>query len=366
LCTPYLENDTVCHYKGHQMGDPSRTNPELIKEISALKQKIKKLEQSESERKRASKALRESEEYFKAIIQNSSDIILIVDRLGNITYASPSVERFLGYGPDELIGKRSLDLIVSDDKPKAIADFGRALLTKEVPIPNVFRIRHKNGTERILEGVGKNLLDNPIVAGFVMNVRDITDRKQVEEALKDSEKRYRELSIIDDLTQLYNSRHFYFQLKIELDRSNRYEQPLTLLLLDLDNFKAFNDAYGHVEGDQVLLRLGQVVKRCLRQTDSAYRYGGEEFTILLPMTTSADGTVTAERIRTEFKKEHFSPVPGQDVHVTVSIGLAQYKMKEDMKAFVHRVDQLMYQGKKNGKDRVYSEGGRLKKMDTNV
>jgi diguanylate cyclase (GGDEF)-like protein len=98
-----------------------------------------------------------------------------------------------------------------------------------------------------------------------------------------------------------------------------------------------------------------VVKRCLRQTDSAYRYGGEEFTILLPMTTSKDGAVTAERIRSEFKKENFSPVPGQDVHVTVSIGLAQYKPQEDMKVFVHRVDQLMYQGKKNGKDRVCSE-----------
>jgi len=636
------------------MEDPSRTNQELIKEISALKQKIKEMEQSESEPKRVSGELRESEEYFKAIIQNASDIILIVDKLGTITYASPSVERILGYGPDELIGKRILDLIVSDDKPKAIADFGRALLTKEVLIPNVFRIGHKNGTERILEGVGKNLLDNPIVAGFVMNVRDITERKQVENSLreseeryrtileniedgyfevdiagkftffndsvcrilgytraemmgmnnrqytdkenskilyqafnkvfrtgepstgvgyeiirkdgtkryvessasfirnssgqpigfrgiirniterkreeqeevilsdigrligstldinevyerfateakklipfdrlalnlnnyyqntitiayvfglnvpgrrpgdsfplqgsvnellartrtgmlfhptnvdelteqysrlvstfqegirslmsvplisrnevigvlhfrsktlnaytdrdlrlaerigiqiagaianaqlfsdlkkteqelKESEQRYRDLSIVDDLTQLYNSRHFYFQLKIELDRSNRYEQPLTLLLLDLDNFKTFNDVYGHVEGDQVLMRLGQVVKRCLRETDFAYRYGGEEFTILLPMTTSADGTVIAERIRMEFKKETFSPAPGQDVHVTVSIGLAQYKPQEEMKTFVHRVDQLMYQGKKNGKDRVCSE-----------
>jgi len=185
--------------------------------------------------------------------------------------------------------------------------------------------------------------------------RDITDRRRIEEALRESENRYRELSIVDDLTQLYNSRHFYFQLKIELDRSNRYEQALTLLLLDLDNFKAFNDAYGHVEGDQILSRLGQVVKRCLRETDFAYRYGGEEFTILLPITTSADGAVTAERIRTEFKKETFSPAPGQDVHVTVSIGLAQYKPQEEMKAFVHRVDQLMYQGKKNGKDRVCSE-----------
>jgi PAS domain S-box-containing protein len=168
------------------MKDPSGTNQELIEESSALKQRIKELEQSESELKRASEALRGSEEYFKAIIQNSSDIILIVDKLGAITYASPSTERFLGYGPDELIGKRCLDLIVSDDKPRAIADFGMALQTKEVSIPNVFRIRHKDGTERILEGIGNNLLDNPVVAGFVMNIRDITEDKKTEEREKET------------------------------------------------------------------------------------------------------------------------------------------------------------------------------------
>jgi two-component system, cell cycle response regulator len=140
--------------------------------------------------------------------------------------------------------------------------------------------------------------------------------------LRESEEKYRELSIVDDPTQLYDSRHFYHQLKMEMDRADRYKQPLTLLLPDLDDFKAFNDTYGHVEGDQVLFRLGHVVKRCLREMDSAYRYGGEEFTILIPMTTSADGSVTAERIRTEFQKETFSPVSGQEVHMTVSIGLA--------------------------------------------
>jgi two-component system, cell cycle response regulator len=139
---------------------------------------------------------------------------------------------------------------------------------------------------------------------------------------------------------------------MEIDRSDRYGLPLSLLLLDLDDFEQYNDAYGHIEGDQVLWRLGQVVKRCLRQTDSAHRYGGEEFTILLPMTASADAAVTAERIRTEFKKETFSPAPGRDVHVTVSIGLAQCKQQEEMMVFVHRADQLMYQGKKDRKDRV--------------
>jgi len=175
------------------------------------------------------------------------------------------------------------------------------------------------------------------------------------EELRESEKRYRELSIIDDLTALYNSRHFYAQLKNEIERAIRYDQPLTLILLDLDDFKAFNDAYGHIEGDRVLSRFGQVVQRCLRQTDSAYRYGGEEFTLILPMTTSAEGLVTAERIRTEFKKEIFSPEPDQDIYLTLSIGFAQYRHQEEMKSFVSRVDQLMYQAKNNGKDMVCCE-----------
>jgi diguanylate cyclase (GGDEF)-like protein len=130
---------------------------------------------------------------------------------------------------------------------------------------------------------------------------------------------------------------------------------LTLLLLDIDNFKEFNDAYGHVEGDQVLSQLGKVVKQCLRQTDSAYRYGGEEFTILLPMTTSGEGVITAERILRRVREEHFFPIPGHEVNLTVSIGLAQYRIQEDIKAFVRRVDRLMYQGKQEGKDRACFE-----------
>lgn len=175
------------------------------------------------------------------------------------------------------------------------------------------------------------------------------------EGLRESEQRYRELSIIDDLTQLYNCRHFFDQLRMEIDRADRYANPLTLLLLDLDNFKEFNDNYGHVEGNQVLSHLGQIVKTCLRQADSAYRYGGEEFTVILPMTTSTDGAVTAERIRAEFKKVGFSPTTDKYVHMTMSIGIAQYKQRESMETFVSRVDRLMYQAKQHGKDRVYSE-----------
>ncbi len=102
-------------------------------------------------------------------------------------------------------------------------------------------------------------------------------------------------------------------------------------------------------------QLGHIIKRCLRETDSAYRYGGEEFTILLPMATSEDGLAIAKRIQDELTKEAFSPVLGQEVYVTVSIGLAQHKPKEDIKTFVHRIDQFMYQAKKKGRDMICSE-----------
>ncbi|MBN2439506.1 MAG: diguanylate cyclase [Deltaproteobacteria bacterium] len=336
------------------MSDSSRTNLKLIAKISVLERRIEELEQMESAHKRAETALRESEERYRALVENATDLVFRTDDTGRFTFVNPAALRITGYEEKEIIGRHYPTFIRPDTRDEAMRFFGNQSVGE---IQNTYYecpIIAKDGHEVWLGQNIQSIVENGRVIGFQAVSRDITDRKRIEKELRDSEERYRELSIIDDLTRLYNSRYFYHQMKLEIDRSNRYGQPLTLLLLDLDDFKAFNDAYGHVEGDQVLLRLGQVVKRCLRQTDSAYRYGGEEFTILLPMTTGADGAVTAERVRTELKKEVFSPAPGQDVHVTVSIGLGQYRPHEEMKAFVHRVDQLMYEGKRKGKDRVCS------------
>ena len=278
------------------------------------------------------------------------------DLAGNFTFVNDAECRDLGYSREELIGMNYRQYNDEAAAKNLYEIFSNIYKTGKPAKRFPGQFINKDGRRHFNEVSASLIRDakgKPI--GFRGVSRDITERKQAEEALRESEKRYQALSIVDELTQCYNSRHFYVQLKIELERSSRYELPLTLLLFDLDDFKAFNDAYGHVEGDRVLSRIGQVVKRCLRETDSAYRYGGEEFTVLLPMTTGADGAFTAERIRTELRKETFSPAPSQDVHVTVSIGLGQYRPQEDMKAFVHRVDQLMYQGKKNGKNRVCSE-----------
>jgi diguanylate cyclase (GGDEF)-like protein/PAS domain S-box-containing protein len=295
----------------------------------------------------------QEEKFAKAFHSAPYAITITRPSDGTIIDVNDTFVSITGYDRAEVMGKKTIDLhLWEHDKDRAaVVD----ALSRSGAVQGMEMLFRKKNGDRITGSFSAEVITIDGEKSILSSIGDITDRKRMEETLRESEQRYRELSIIDGLTQLYNSRHFYHQLKTEIDRAERYKQPLTLLLLDLDNFKAFNDAYGHIEGDQVLLRLGQVFKRCLRQADSAYRYGGEEFTILLPMTTGKDGAVSVERIRTEFKKENFSPVPGQDVQVTVSIGLAQYKPQEDMKVFVHRVDQLMYQAKKNGKDGVCSE-----------
>jgi diguanylate cyclase (GGDEF)-like protein/PAS domain S-box-containing protein len=309
-----------------------------------------------TERKQMEEKLRHEERRFRALVENSSDIIVVLDREGTVTYENPAFKKVLGFESEERIGANGFELIHPDDLEhlanKVIILFTD---TNDPVVQFEVRLRHRDGNWRKFEAVGSNLVNNNVVESIIVNYRDITERKRMEDVLQESERRYRELSIIDDLTHLYNARHFYAQLEREIERSNRYEQPLTLLLLDLDKFKDFNDTYGHVEGDNVLSRLGQVIKGCMRETDSAYRYGGEEFTIILPMTTSEEGIITAKRIQTELRKEAFPPTVDQNIYITVSIGLSHYKPKEEMKTFVHRVDQLMYQAKKNGRDRICSE-----------
>jgi diguanylate cyclase (GGDEF)-like protein/PAS domain S-box-containing protein len=280
-------------------------------------------------------------------------IVVAVDGRWRFTHVSAGVERLHGVTAEAVVADPMVlyDQICDEDRIRLATAEARALKGMTVlSIDIAFRTPQADLKWAHVRSTPRRLADGTIVWDGIET--DITDRKRVEDALSRSENRYRALSIIDDLTQLYNSRHFYNQLQMEFNRSDRYEQPLSLLILDIDDFKSFNDTYGHLQGDEVLSRFGKVVRKLLRQTDSAYRYGGEEFAVILPMTKSAQGVVTAERIRADLKEECYASVSGAHVCITVSIGVGQYRPGEEMKAFVERVDQLMYQAKKEGKDRV--------------
>jgi diguanylate cyclase (GGDEF)-like protein len=127
---------------------------------------------------------------------------------------------------------------------------------------------------------------------------------------------------------------------------------LSLLILDLDNFKKYNDAFGHIAGDRVLAKAGEIFRNSLRKTDAAYRYGGEEFAILLPETKGEEALHFAERIRLSFENQD-SILPGEKtLLVTVSIGVAQYKSGEELNTFIKRADTNMYAAKNEGKNRI--------------
>lgn len=182
--------------------------------------------------------------------------------------------------------------------------------------------------------------------------RVLKERRLTQERIHMLEKLKR-LSITDGLTKLYNSRYFYNQLKIEIDRTTRYQRPLSLLLMDIDKFKEYNDNFGHLEGDKVLIRLGQVIKSCLRKMDSAYRYGGEEFTIILPETEGDEAATVAERIRAAVEAERFFPQEESDpICITISVGVTEFNWQEEIAVFVQRADKAMYQSKQSGRNRV--------------
>jgi diguanylate cyclase (GGDEF)-like protein len=141
-------------------------------------------------------------------------------------------------------------------------------------------------------------------------------------------------------------------LEIEIDRCRRYGHPLALLLLDIDNFKVYNDTYGHLEGDKVLVKIGQIIQSCLRTMDTAFRYGGEEFTVILPETTAEEANNVANRIRTAVEFENFFPEPENIVTVTISVGVTEYYNKESLSAFIKRADQAMYLSKEKGRNAI--------------
>ncbi|MFH2043900.1 MAG: sensor domain-containing diguanylate cyclase [Pseudomonadota bacterium] len=199
----------------------------------------------------------------------------------------------------------------------------------------------------------------PEFMGVVAFLTDITERVKAErslietkEALRISEEKYKQLSIVDDLTGLFNKRHLNIQLEGEIQRALRYDRPLSLLMMDIDNFKQVNDTHGHSQGDQVLAGLARMLKSCIRNSDIAFRYGGEEMVVILTETPIEGCAQIAERVRQSCASLPFPVNSSKDIIVTLSIGATQYVSGETQNDFVSRADQNMYCAKKKGKNRV--------------
>jgi len=179
-------------------------------------------------------------------------------------------------------------------------------------------------------------------------LREAGFKKERHKLLKELEK----LAITDALTGLYNSRHFFSQIKTEIKRYHRYSRALSLLILDIDYFKEYNDTWGHLEGDKVLHGIGKIIKDCMRSMDSAYRYGGEEFAIILPETGLKKACVVGARIKDNISAQIFEPEPGEKRSITVSIGATELVEKEDFRSFISRTDKALYKSKDSGRNKL--------------
>jgi diguanylate cyclase (GGDEF)-like protein len=152
-------------------------------------------------------------------------------------------------------------------------------------------------------------------------------------------------AIEDSLTGLYNSTHFFDQLEKEIKRSERYLHPISLMFIDVDNFKGVNDAHGHMIGNKILSLIAKRIKACLRSHDLAFRFAGDEFTIILPETPSNEAKFVADRIIAKFAPESIVINEKEISKITLSIGIAEYQRNEDNQQFIHRADLTMYEAK---------------------
>lgn len=311
-------------------------------------------EQLEDAIGRANQLTMESELAYieiKQIFKTVAGGILLVDKNCKVLRCNESFLDFAEADRKESAGKKCHEIFHSclchtpDCPLKKIIDGEKKVVTEIARGNTAGNTSHFQVVATPFKGPGGDLL------GIVEHIIDITPRVAAEKALKESEERYRELSIVDELTGLYNKRYFNKHLLMEVDRAKRYKHPLALLLMDIDNFKHHNDTYGHADGDKVLARLGRVISSSVRTNDVACRYGGEEFTVILPVTSGEDAVVVAERVRAAFEAEVFYPSPDVKVHKTVSIGVTGYVSDEEPGKFLERADANMYEAKKSGKNR---------------
>ena len=256
----------------------------------------------------------------------------------------------------ELVEKKDFAVVITDIR---LPGLGGLELTKVIKKKNGVDVIVVTGysddysyEEAINTGASDFVIKPVRLEELLLRLKRVLKERQLSTERTRMMQKLQKLATTDGLTKLYNSRSFYTQLELEVDRYNRYRHPLSLLLLDIDNFKEFNDTFGHLEGDKALVRFSQIIKSCLRTNDSAYRYGGEEFTVILPETNGDEAKTVAQRIRSSLESEKFSPTPDKNAKITISIGVTQYFPKEELSAFIRRADRAMYLSKKNGRNRV--------------
>ncbi len=287
---------------------------------------------------RTNEELRRTQKYLEDLLDSTVDAILTVDAQTRISYVNAGAQAMLGYRDEELRGEPVVRLLAGG--PQELRYIRRMLRTESRLQNYETELRHSDGHFLPVSISISQVRDHAGQPFSTLAIcKDITEQKRLESELK-------EMSNRDGLTSLFNQRYFYDRLEAEIERARRQGHPLSLLLFDIDQFKHYNDCHGHLEGDRVLKAIGEVVMECTREhVDIPCRYGGDEFTVILPEADKPQALSIAERIRATFEARHYDKL-------TLSIGLMSYR-GGSLRSFIRSTDAMMYDAKRSGGNRVY-------------
>jgi len=288
--------------------------------------------------------LAESEAKFRTLFETASDAILSIDENGLILMANRAAHDVFEYPGNEIVGLDVRLLLGSGQEGTW------EVLARYASRSEAWKYVESSAVSRSGRKIPFHISISESIRGgrkfYTVIMRDVSQFKAYEEDLQI-------LANTDSLTRLYNRRQLYPILQNELDRAVRKKTPFSVLMIDIDHFKKFNDTYGHAGGDLLLAGFADKMRLVLRQMDSAFRFGGEEFIVLLPETTSREAMIPAERCRQRIADSAF-PMPPEDrlVSVTVSVGIAGYRDGDTVDDVIRRADLAMYAAKSSGRNRV--------------
>ncbi|SOB98607.1 PAS domain S-box-containing protein/diguanylate cyclase (GGDEF)-like protein [Ureibacillus xyleni] len=293
---------------------------------------------------------------IEGFLKVNIDMLTITNTDGYFLRVNQASERVLGYKPEELEGKSVKSIVHEDDIPKTL-EVLREINEQKNIFSFINRVRCKNGHYRYLEW------HNVVNGNFIYSsIRDITDRRQLEkelfeknenlaqltEELTEMNRFLKTLAITDDLTGLYNRHYLDIKVEEEMRRADQANEPLSMIIIDLDFFKKVNDQWGHPVGDKVLKETAGLLKGIIRKSDILVRLGGEEFLIVLPNTKISDACIIAERIRITIEENHY-PIAG---HLTASLGVANKLPLETYNNWYERTDNALYKAKNSKRNCV--------------
>jgi len=306
-------------------------------------------------------SLKDSELRYRRLFEAAQDGILILDaKTGAITDVNPFLIKMLGYSREEFIEKKLWEVGAFKDI-KASKEAFKALQKNNY-------IRYKNLPLKAISGklIQVEFISNVYLEGkekvIQCNIRDITKRKQAQDALIKSKARLREQSVRDHLTGLFNRRYLEETLQREILRAERKQSSIGIIMMDVDNFKQLNDTCGHASGDAILQELGSFLLSHIRGDDIASRYGGDEFVVVLPYTSLEVTQQKAELICESIHEFQFR-IDGKKLEsLTISLGIAVYPENGSTGAALLKTsDDALYQAKRAGGDRIVLASKEVKK-----